>query len=323
MQHPQLGLWNFLLTNIDANINCILLYVVESNGSSPGRQGFAMVVNANNKMVGSIGGGIMEFKLVEYAKQKITDNNLSVEIKQQIHNKEVSKNQSGMICSGEQTIAFIPVDDRNKQTIEHIIDSLKHNSNNTLLLNNQGISLLENHNTFNYIFNKDNYGNWLYKEKIGYKNKLTIIGAGHCALALSKLMCTMDFYVELFDDRDNLNTFNDNDFVHQKTIIDDYKKISNHIIHSENHFVVVMTVGYRTDAIIVKALQDKQFSYLGVLGSKNKMKQLFAEFEQTGVSKNWLNSIHTPIGLDIKSKTPEEIAISIAAEIIATKNSNS
>lgn len=323
MQHPQLNLWNFLLANIRDNISCILLYVVQSNGSSPGRQGFAMVVNANSKITGSIGGGIMEFKLVEYAKQKIAANNLSIEIKQQIHNKEVSKNQSGMICSGEQTVAFIPVDDRNKKTIEHIIDSLKHNSNDTLVISNQGISFSENHNTFDYIFNKDNYENWVYKEKIGYKNKLTIIGAGHCALALSKLMCTMDFYIELFDERNDLNTFNDNNFVHNKTIIDNYKNIANTIAQIENHFVVVMTVGYRTDAIVVKALQNKQFTYLGVLGSKNKMKQLFTEFEQNGVDKNWLNTVNTPIGLNIKSKTPEEIAISIAAEIIAIKNSNS
>ncbi len=323
MQHPQLNLWNFLLMNIEENINCVLLYVVVSNGSSPGRQGFAMAVNANNKMIGSIGGGIMEFKLVEYSKQKIASSNLSTEIKQQIHNKDVSKNQSGMICSGEQTIAVIPIESKYKETVEKIIDSLKCNKNSTLQLSNQGFSFKEHHNTFNYIFNKDNYNNWLYKEKIGYKNKLSIIGAGHCALALSKLMCSMDFYIELFDDRENLNTFDDNDFVHKKTIIDDYKKISDNIINSENHFVVVMTVGYRTDAIVVKALENRQFSYLGVLGSKNKMKQLFAEFEEKGVNKHWLNLIHTPIGLDIKSKTPEEIAISIAAEIIAVKNSNS
>lgn len=323
MQHPQLNLWNFLLMNIEENINCVLLYVVVSNGSSPGRQGFAMAVNANNKMIGSIGGGIMEFKLVEYSKQKIASNNLSIEIKQQIHNKDVSKNQSGMICSGEQTIAVIPIESKYKETVEKIIDSLKCNKNSTLQLSNQGFSFKEHHNTFNYIFNKDNYNNWLYKEKIGYKNKLSIIGAGHCALALSKLMCSMDFYIELFDERENLNTFDDNDFVHKKTIVDDYKKINDNIINSENHFVVVMTVGYRTDAIVVKALENRQFSYLGVLGSKNKMKQLFAEFEEKGVNKHWLNLIHTPIGLDIKSKTPEEIAISIAAEIIAVKNSNS
>ena len=47
---------------------------------------------------------------------------------------------------------------------------------------------------------------WTYKEKTGYKNHLYIIGGGHCALAFSKIMSTMDFYIHLFDDRENLNT---------------------------------------------------------------------------------------------------------------------
>ncbi len=322
MQHPQTHIWEFILQNINANINCVLLYVLQSNGSSPGRQGFAMAVNAHNKMQGSIGGGIMEYKLVELAKQKIINNDFAIEIKRQIHNKEVAKNQSGMICSGEQTIAFIPVQQKYKTAIEKILHSLQLNNNNTLQLSNNCIECLENHNTFDYIFNYDNYGNWVYKEKIGYKNKLTIIGAGHCALALSKLMSSMDFYIELFDDRENLNTFIENNFVHQKHIVKDYNLINDFITEQENHYIVVMTVGYRTDAIVIKALQHKRFSYLGVLGSKNKMQQLFDEFEQEGVNKNWLDSIYTPIGLAIKSKTPEEIAISIAAQIIEVKNNN-
>ena len=318
--HPQQFLWNFILQNIKQNISCVLLYVVESSGSSPGRQGFAMVVNENNEMQGSIGGGIMEFKLVEFAKQKFVNENFDVETKTQIHSKLATKNQSGMICSGEQTIAFLPIKKEDKANIEKISSSLELNINNTLQLSNKGIECLENHSTFNFIFNKDNYGNWIYKEKLGYKNKLTIIGAGHCALALSKLMLGMDFYISLFDDRKELNTFNDNNFVHHKQIIEDYSLLKNIIREEENHFVVIMTYGYRTDATALKALMNKPFNYLGVLGSQTKMATLLTEFEQQGVDKNWLQKIYTPIGLPIKSKTPQEIAISIAAQIIAIKN---
>ena len=320
MLHQQIHIWNFILQNIYANINCLLLYVIESNGSSPGRQGFAMAVNANKEIVGSIGGGIMEYKLVELAKQKMQKNDFVIDIKKQIHNKEVAKNQSGMICSGEQVVAFIPIKVQDKSVVEKIINTLQHNANSTLQLTNFGIDCIEKHNTFNYIFNQDNYGNWIYKEKIGYKNKLTIIGAGHCSLALSKLMCTMDFYIEMYEDRNDLNTFLQNEFVHKKQIIEKYDSLNELITAEENHFVVVMTVGYRTDAIAVKALQQKSFKYLGVLGSKNKMKQLFNEFEKEGINKTWLDSIFTPVGLHIKSKTPEEIAVSIAAQIIQVKN---
>lgn len=323
MQHPQLHIWNFLLNNINANTNAMLLYVVQSSGSSPGRQGFAMAVNINNEMVGSIGGGMMEFKMVELAKTHLTTNDNVIEIRKQIHSKSATKNQSGMICSGEQTIVFVAIKKDSEATIKKIINSLQYNNNNTLQINNDGISCLENHNTFNYIFNIDNYNNFLYKEKIGYKNILTIIGAGHCALALSQLFSTMDFYVEMYDEREGLNTFLQNDFVHHKQIVKNYDELKNVIKANENKFVVVMTYGYRTDAIAIKALQNIHFKYIGVLGSKAKMKNLFIEFEKQGVDKNWLQTIHTPIGLNIKSKTPQEIAISIAAQIIDIKNEGS
>lgn len=61
--------------------------------------------------------------------------------------------------------------------------------------------------------------------------------------------------------------------------------------------------------------------YLGVLGSKKKMEKLFADYRAGGIAEEVLQRIHTPIGLDISSQTPEEIAVSIAAEIIWRKNS--
>jgi xanthine dehydrogenase accessory factor len=69
-----------------------------------------------------------------------------------------------------------------------------------------------------------------------------------------------------------------------------------------------------------RALLDKEFNYLGVLGSSAKMKKLFEEYRKEGIPEIKLTRIHTPIGLAIKSQTPEEIAVSIAAEIIREKN---
>src|SRR5688500_2407862 len=104
--------WKLIAKSLDQRIPVTLLYVLESSGSSPGRQGFFMAVNANGEMEGSIGGGIMEHKFVELAKEKLKNKELNIEqgtrisergsIKKQIHDKSVATNQSGMICSGEQ-----------------------------------------------------------------------------------------------------------------------------------------------------------------------------------------------------------------------------
>ena len=164
---------------------------------------------------------------------------------------------------------------------------------------------------------------FLYEEKLGYKNKLFIIGGGHCALALSELMSKMDFHISLFDDREDLNTLAKNEFVHEKKIIETYENIGEFIESGNNVYVVVMTLGYKFDEIVIRRLFDKNFKYFGVLGSKAKMKTLLRNLENEGFDKEKLALIHTPIGLHINSRTPEEIAVSIAAEIIAVKNSKS
>ena len=172
-------------------------------------------------------------------------------------------------------------------------------------------------------FQRKGENDFLYEEKLGYKNKLFIIGGGHCALALSELMSKMDFHISLFDDRADLNTLAKNEFVHEKKIIETYENIGDFIESGKQHYVVVMTLGYKFDEIVIRNLLDKNFKYFGVLGSKAKMKTLLRNLENEGFDKEKLARIHTPIGLNINSRTPEEIAVSIAAEIIAVKNSKS
>lgn len=312
--------WDFINKNLQQSIAVMLLYVLESKGSSPGRQGFFMAVNANGEMEGSVGGGIMEHKFVEMAKERLKLGKLESGVKKQVHDKSAANNQSGMICSGEQTILLYPLQKKDSNTIEKIIQSLEENKNGTLVLSPNSLRFSEviPENDFEFIFQSEE--NWIYKEKTGHKNKLFIIGGGHCSVAFSKLMRTMDFYVQVYDDRENLKTMLGNEDVHEKHFIKDYSALNDKIPSGANHYIVIMTFGYRTDDIALKALLNKKFKYIGVLGSKKKMEKLFEDYRLEGIDEAILQRIHTPIGLDIKSQTPEEIAVSIAAEIIKVKN---
>jgi xanthine dehydrogenase accessory factor len=107
---------------------------------------------------------------------------------------------------------------------------------------------------------------------------------------------------------------------HKKITIKDYSELNTIIPSGNNNYVVIMTIGYRTDAIAIKALLQNDYKYIGVLGSREKIKTLFAELKIGGIEQAKLDKIHAPIGLAINSQTPEEIAISIAAEIIKVKN---
>lgn len=313
-------IWKLILKSLYQNIPVMLLYVLESRGSSPGRQGFCMAVNARGEMEGSIGGGIMEHKFVEMAKEKLQDAKSKSQLKKQIHDKAAGENQSGMICSGEQTILLYPVQPSDATTVKEIIASLQTNKNGVLILSPGRLSFATSVPAEDYFYSFKSETEWEYREKTGYKNQLFIIGGGHCALALSCLMCRMDFYITLFEERKGLNTLERNNFAHEIICVDDYTGLGNLIPSGRNQYVVIMTFGYRTDDIALRSLINKKFTYLGVLGSKTKMEKLFTAYREEGVDEEWLQGIHSPVGLEINSRTPEEIAVSIAAEIIETKN---
>jgi xanthine dehydrogenase accessory factor len=313
----ELELWQFVAKYLQLNQVVNLLVVAESSGSSPGRQGFKMAI-AGDEMVGSIGGGVMEVSLVELAKLK--SKKAKGKIVEQIHTKN-SPNSSGMICSGRQTIIFRELTFDDLAAVLRIIDFLEKGEYAFFELSEKSLQASDstkiNHS---YYFQKLNEDSFIYQEKLGYKNKLFIIGGGHCALALSELMSKLDFYITVFDDRPNLNTLQKNEFAHDVKIIESYEKIGELIQSDTNTYVVVMTLGYKFDEIVIRQLFDKDFKYLGVLGSKAKMKTLLKTLENNGFDKERLAKIHTPIGLPINSQTPEEIAVSIVAEIIFIKN---
>ena len=310
-------------SSLQQQIPVMLLYVLQSDGSSPGRQGFFMAVNAAGETEGSIGGGIMEHKFIELVKEKLNARNTPLGaggIKKQYHNKSAPANQSGMICSGEQTILLYPISDKDREPIQQIITSLEQNRNGTLQLSPAGLQFSAEAASTDFSFDMLSDDDWLYRERTGYKNHLHIIGAGHCALALSKMMREMDFYIHLYDDRSALKTFTENEYAHEKKIVGDYKEVQHLIPEGANHYIVVMTVGYRTDDIVVRTLWNRPFKYFGLLGSKSKIEKMFSDYLAEGVPAELLSQMHAPVGIAIHSQTPEEIAVSIAAEIIQVKN---
>ncbi len=304
--------WEFINKKIADGINVVLLYVLESEGSSPGRQGFKMVVAADGELNGTIGGGIMEQKLAERAKRMLVDDEAKVLLKRQYHDKQHSKDQSGMICSGSQLNVFIPLAVNDKTVIEKIIAATQQQ----VQLSPNGISLVEN-NQEGLRYNTDD--DWAYTESINHQTVIHIVGGGHVGLALSELMRFLGFYIKLYDDRPQLNTLAANVFAHEKHIVN-YESIGIGFSATANDYVVIMTIGYRTDKIVLKQFLNKPFFYLGLLGSQQKIETLFAEMKAEGTSEESLRCVSSPIGLDIGSKTTKEIAVSIAAEIIRKKN---
>jgi len=312
--------WKFIADKMAESIDVILLYVLESKGSSPGRQGFKMAIAADGEFSGSIGGGIMEHKFVELAKAELYKNSNPIGVHKQVHSKAPGMNQSGMICSGEQTIFFYKLQQTDLPQIKSLLRSLAENRNGSLHLNRAGILFRNDVPVKDFTFNQLNEEEFILIEKTGFKNKLNIIGGGHCSLALSKIMHLMDFEITVYDDREGLITMEQNTVAHSKVILKDYTGLASVVEEGENVYTVIMTFGYRSDYIALQALHGKQFKYIGLMGSRSKIDKMFETYATEGIDfNNWMK-IHSPVGVNIKSETPEEIAVSIAAEIISIKN---
>jgi xanthine dehydrogenase accessory factor len=316
----RISLWRFALSSLQRKFPVLLLYVVESKGSSPGRHGFFMVVNGAGEKEGSIGGGIMEHKFTEMAKEQLRQNTPVISLRRQIHDKEVAKDQSGMICSGEQTILIYSLRPTDTVALQQLLISLEQNRNGLLRFSPRGMDFSPQPPEKDFFFQRSSDQDWIYEERTGYRSRLFIIGGGHVALAFSRLMQSMDFYITLFDDRSGLDSFNRNEYVHEKRLIGDYEELNGLITGGEEVYVVVMTQGYRTDDRAIRALLQKNFRYFGVLGSKTKVEKLLAVLRSEGIGEQRLEKLRAPAGLAIHSQTPEEIAVSIAAEIIRGKN---
>src|ERR1700712_751207 len=120
----QQAVWKLISDSLSRDIPVMLLYVLESSGSSPGRQGFCMAVNLNGEMEGSIGGGVMEHKFVEMVKEQLHHNAGLLSVRKQVHDKTAA-HQSGMICSGDQTILLYQVRATDADVVTKILQALK------------------------------------------------------------------------------------------------------------------------------------------------------------------------------------------------------
>ncbi|VAW40784.1 hypothetical protein MNBD_GAMMA01-245 [hydrothermal vent metagenome] len=307
-----MNIWQKIQQLLEQNHNMYLLTVIESSGSAPGRRGFKMIVADNGELFGSIGGGIMEYNLVEQAKEFISNKSTASYLSKQVHHKEVI-NSSGMICSGSQTIVFTWLTNHNIELVKHCVHSAM-----TIKISNTGIHLVCNNTAETCKIESNN--NWYYIELLNKKPVVHIFGAGHVSVPTSELLFNLGFEVCLYDNRDNINTYKNNINTSTKQIIK-YTNILQSIQINSNDYVILMTHKFIEDRLILAQILSLEFKYLGMMGSDNKVKVMFSDLLEAGFSQSQLDMVSAPIGIDINSRTTQEIAVSIAAEIIKIKNS--
>lgn len=313
----QLDFWLEVQKRVQGYDPTALLCVVESIGSSPGRAGFKMCLPIGSELVGTIGGGIMEKKLVDLTADLMDREGSFPFLKRQVHQADIGKDRSGMICSGEQTVAgYFLYGQAAIELVACIIAAYDDRvQSRELEFSATGIRIVPAGERRALAPDE-----WCYYEVLRDQPRIAIIGAGHVSLALSRQMDLLGFHVTVFDDRKGLHTWYANTYAQEKHVVD-YARMIEHLPEDPELYVVIASVGYRTDDMILRQLIHNRYKYLGLLGSAEKVRVMFEAMRKDGFPEQVLQRVHAPIGLPIHSRTPEEIAVSIAAEVVRVKNS--
>ena len=314
-------LWKKTLTLLENNIPATLLLVTAIEGSTPAKQGFKMILGGNEEQIGTIGGGHMEYKLLEKCRNMMQQNKVEpIYVVQAHHESAPEEEQSGLICTGTQHIVLYNFKQTDIQYIELILECYNTKTSKIVTLSPNGLMLTDSETQSpNITFQSQSSDDWYYSEVIGIHDTVYIIGAGHVSLALSRILKTLDYYIVLFDHRKDLKLFKDNNFVHEK-ILGPYDNVVTQIKEGKHSYVVIVLPSFHSDALALGKLINNDYRYIGLLGSSTKLKYVFNEMEKLGISQERMHKIHAPIGLPINNRSPEELAISIAAELIQIKN---
>ena len=315
---PQAGVWSFIFERLKGRQRVALLLVADSRGSAPGKAGFKMAVGADGQLCGTIGGGAIEHAAVEEARALLRQPRPQSSVALRVHQPDHAQT-SGMVCGGRQTVVTYPCRPRDRAAVATVLQRLETGKPGLLTLSAHGLTVgPARHKVAPFEF-VDQAGHWRFREHLRAPDTIFIVGGGHVGLALSRVMSILGFRIIVIDERPDLNTLASNTYAHEKRVLA-FARVGKAIPPGPDHYAAIMTPGYVSDEAVLRQLIRKRLRYLGLMASRGKARQILGKLRADGFPEELLSKVHTPIGLPLPSRTPAEIAISIAAEIVQVRN---
>jgi xanthine dehydrogenase accessory factor len=325
-------LFTVMLEKTAAGEDTALATIVAETGSSPRSAGAHMLVDTTGRVCGAIGGGTVEYNSIQYARQLLERR----QSRRKTYGHHHGGEEPGTDCGGDMDIYFQFIeggDGRIIALMKRVLARLEKDEDLWLFidltdpmdwamalygadvplegitLDDDGIkALARNKGVMITIGDRRIYG-----EPINFAGKVFIFGAGHVAQALTPVLAGVGFRCVIYDNREEYvgrELFP----AAQDLVIGDYEGIVDKLGIGSRDYIVILTHAF--DITVLRQIISKNCAYIGVIGSKPKVAMIRRQLLQDGVSEETLNNINAPIGLKIRSETPEEIAVSITGEMI-------
>ena len=304
------GIFTTLLYEMEKHHDTVLCTIIADSGSTPRGKGAQMLVGDAGLLSGTIGGGAVEGGAIALGRTLLRERGSAVHEYKLRHN---DGEDIGMVCGGDVTVhlQFIAAGD---PVWRELAGSVLHR----IALRQPGALVLALDGGAPALRDVPETDSAHFALPLPIGQRAVLFGAGHCSLALCPLLTTVGFRVTVVDDRPELVTkerFPTADAV----ICCDLDRVTETVPIGEEDYVVVMTNGHSHDFAVQEQVLRGRYAYIGVIGSRAKTASVNARLREAGISEAAIASVHTPIGTAIKAVTPEEIAVSIAGEMICVR----
>ena len=304
------GIFTTLLYEMEKHHDTVLCTIIADSGSTPRGKGAQMLVGDAGLLSGTIGGGAVEGGAIALGRTLLRERGSAVHEYKLRHN---DGEDIGMVCGGDVTVhlQFIAAGD---PVWRELAGSVLHR----IALRQPGALVLALDGGAPALRDVTETDGAHISLPLPIGERAILFGGGHCSLALCPLLTTVGFRVTVVDDRPELVTkerFPTADAV----ICCDLDRVTETVPIGEEDYVVVMTNGHSHDFAVQEQVLRGRYAYIGVIGSRAKTASVNARLREAGISEAAIASVHTPIGTAIKAVTPEEIAVSIAGEMICVR----
>jgi xanthine dehydrogenase accessory factor len=328
---------------INAKSKFAVILVLKADGSTPLKAGAKAIVEEKGHIIGTIGGGRVEAEAQKQAVEACKSGQPIV-FDFQLHG--IDRNDSEPICGGAMRILVNPTAAKNNVTFNEVAEALEHHRRGVLIttIENNKIDtewLPENKITNRKGFPdsekiltclkhesaelftddgaKQHVPTEVLIEPIIAKPRLIIAGGGHIGQALALQAGLVGFDVTVIDDRPE---FTDPALYPEgtTTFCDNIPEKVADLLKDAESYVVIVTRGHKLDADVLEACIHKPVAYIGMIGSRRKVKLMRQNFIESHITtEEEFDKVFTPIGLDIGAVTVSEIAAAITAELIAVR----
>jgi xanthine dehydrogenase accessory factor len=324
--------------------------IIKHAGSTPRSVGSKMFVRRDGSVIGSIGGGLVEFEMQKLAREIFETGKARIETVDL--SGEDAATTDKMICGGrlELLLEYLSAEPEESRAFRKLVTALQEGKKGYLIkaLDTKGDSVSEMERC---LVRRDSVvlgsftgpeswipvltgeadrkkcpviasveGKRFFVEPTFLPGTVYLFGAGHVSRPVAELATTVEFQTVILDDRSDFANKERFPGADRIIVIPSYENLFSGLDIDRDSYLVIVTRGHMHDKTVLEQSLRTKAGYIGMIGSKRKQHLLYEELLGKGFTADDLKRVHNPIGLDIHAETPEEIAVSIVAQLIMVRS---